>query len=237
MGMERAFGEDGIEIYQLPTGSRIRTEEFSEFGDAFQLFKETREFTHETQRRIEHSQLPLLCVEGETDCDYLRKASELLNMGDLLERFELFAAGNDSMLNKIESNSKTTPESAAEKVILLHDPESRKCPEKSDGTVYYRRKMPKHDEHPLSKGIENLFDLTTIEKVCCSNLKIIDVREAVKTRTRDVEAEGPKTYTVNSDEKRNLCNWLCENGTKEDFCHFRGVFDILNDIVEKIEAA
>ena len=29
----------------------------------------------------------------------------------------------------------------------------------------------------------------------------------------------------------NLCNWFCENGTAEDFKHFRVIFDLLEDIL------
>ena len=233
--MAKYFGDDGFAIYQLPTGSRTAVEDFKEFGKAFQVFKETKTFTNEIRTLINVSKLPLLCVEGETDCDYLRAASNLLNRNDVLEYFELFAAGSDSRLNKIETSLKVVPEPATKKVVLLHDPEDKKRPRNIDDRIY-RRKMPKYDNHPLSKGIENLFDSKTIEKARRSNSQFIDVREAVKTVTRGVEGEEPRICTVNKDEKRNLCNWLCENGTSEDFRHFGEVFDTLNEIIKEFEA-
>ena len=40
-----------------------------------------------------------------------------------------------------------------------------------------------------------------------------------------------KKYDVNKDEKGNLCNWLCEVGTIEDFKNFDKVFEILEDFL------
>ena len=42
----------------------------------------------------------------------------------------------------------------------------------------------------------------------------------------------PEKWTVNDDEKKNLCDWICENGTAEDFASFTVVFDLLKDTVE-----
>ena len=36
-------------------------------------------------------------------------------------------------------------------------------------------------------------------------------------------------WAVNRSQKTNLCNWLCENGTVDDFQHFSVIFDLLGD--------
>ena len=43
-------------------------------------------------------------------------------------------------------------------------------------------------------------------------------------------------WTVNGNEKTNLCKWLCQNGTAEDFRHFEVVFDLLNQLLGEEEA-
>ena len=40
----------------------------------------------------------------------------------------------------------------------------------------------------------------------------------------------PEEWTVN--DKGNLCEWICENGTKEDFEYFQVVFDIIEEALE-----
>ena len=40
----------------------------------------------------------------------------------------------------------------------------------------------------------------------------------------------PEKIEVNRNEKKNLCDWLCANGTKEDFEGFDIVLDIIADI-------
>ena len=41
----------------------------------------------------------------------------------------------------------------------------------------------------------------------------------------------PESWSVNDDEKRNLCDWLRDQGTYEDFRHFEAVIEILEQVV------
>ena len=41
----------------------------------------------------------------------------------------------------------------------------------------------------------------------------------------------PETRTVNKDEKMNLCTWFCDNGTADDFEHFKPTLEMLKDIL------
>ncbi|HEC1758030.1 TPA: hypothetical protein R1711_001286, partial [Campylobacter lari] len=40
-------------------------------------------------------------------------------------------------------------------------------------------------------------------------------------------------HSVNKDEKVNLCNWICENGTEEDFENFKVILEIIDEFLEK----
>ncbi len=45
--------------------------------------------------------------------------------------------------------------------------------------------------------------------------------------------EGITKYKVNSDEKRDLCNWICQNATKDDFKDFEKVFEVIEQTLLK----
>ena len=45
--------------------------------------------------------------------------------------------------------------------------------------------------------------------------EIIDIRDAHSETVRGQLQVHFETWTVNEDEKTNLCSWLCENGTFE----------------------
>ena len=38
--------------------------------------------------------------------------------------------------------------------------------------------------------------------------------------------------SVTDSEKANLCDWLCENGTPEDFQHFNLIFDLVEEALD-----
>ena len=55
LGMKRVFGDDGFGLYLLPQGQRISSEEFSEFGEAYKAFIETRKFSNDMRVAIENA--------------------------------------------------------------------------------------------------------------------------------------------------------------------------------------
>jgi hypothetical protein len=54
------------------------------------------------------------------------------------------------------------------------------------------------------------------------------VRE-IKEKIRG-ESKTYKTYEVNKDEKKNLCKWICDNATVDDFRQFETIFKIIESI-------
>ena len=59
--------------------------------------------------------------------------------------------------------------------------------------------------------------------------EFIDIESGHTKVERGEEVTVPESWSVNKDEKRNLCDWLCKHGTCEDFRHFEEVFEILAD--------
>ncbi len=50
-------------------------------------------------------------------------------------------------------------------------------------------------------------------------------------RVRGETITSPTIKSVNKDEKGNMCDWLCENGTVDDFANFELAFSIIDSII------
>ena len=173
LGMGKAFGENGFALYRLPQGEQISSEEFSEFGSAYKSFTETRKFLNDVKEAIKEAQKPVVFVDGETDVKYLQKAATLLGRQATLQRVELRDGGGFGNLNNIWNKlGSEISEIVPQKVIILHD-----CDKAYDDTKgkVFRRNIPKQQNHPIQKGIENLFEKATLEKARKFKRAFIDI--------------------------------------------------------------
>lgn len=115
LGMQDIFGENGYEIYEMPTATRISVERFSEFQRAYDYFKNTETYQKDAQNAI-ISVMPakkvLVITEGATDwkhmkvaMDVLRQKEEHATLFDALE-FEFFEYepinGTDEAVHKLQ---------------------------------------------------------------------------------------------------------------------------------------
>lgn len=231
LGMKNTFGEDGFALYRLPQGQLINPEEFSEFESAYHAFRETSKFSDDIRTAVENAQKPIVFVEGTTDEKYLRRAAKLLGQESILEKIEIRDGNGTSGLKKIwDGIGKLPPDLVTQQVVLLYDCEyTGNCENKGN---MFKRKIPQESNHPIEKGIENLFSKATLEKAKKEKSAFIDVTSAYEKTTRGKPEKVPEKWEVNKDEKTNLCNWLCGNGNKEDFQHFSKIFDVLLEILE-----
>ena len=85
--------------------------------------------------------------------------------------------------------------------------------------------------------MENLFSLRTIEKARAHKAAFVDIDPARTRIVRGEKVDEPERWTVNEDEKSNLCHWVCDNGSAEDFANFQGVFDLLRSIPGLIQSS
>ena len=237
LGLKQILGEQGFDLYELPSGTPISAEDFEEFGEAYRAFCETHRHSEEVRIAIRKAQRSLIFVEGIIDVKYLCKAASLLGFKNLTEEVaEIREGGGSGYLDNIW---KGWPEHHVERqnIVLLYDPECRKS-EEEKGSMF-RRLMTRFDDHPIEKGIENLFDRETLERARRECPAFIDVTNKHSKMVRGEEEVVPEVWTVNNDEKTNLCRWLCDNGTADNFEHFKPTLEMLNDIltVDKIEEA
>lgn len=230
IGMEKAFTSEGFQLIELPSGQEIEVERFSEFEAAYKHMQASARFLEDVRYRIAACQKPVLYLEGTTDIDYLTKAGELLGKSELVEKFEVVNAVGCSHLNKIWDTYKThLGTTIQQKWLLLYDCDASKS-SSNKGNLF--RRTITQQPHKIGSGIENLFPDTTIQRAIDHKPAFIDVTSGHVKVERGVETEIPETWKVNKDEKRNLCDWLCENGTADDFGRFSLVFDILEEVLE-----
>ena len=223
LGLRNCLGEEGFSLLRLPSGQSISPEEFGEFESAYQSFAYTERFLSDVSIAIERSQLPVVYVDGDTDVDYLHRAAQLLDQEWILEKLNLHGANGEGNLNKIWEAGRAD-NFPTQRMVLMYDSENRGL-DSNRGNLF-RRKIPIQSEHLVEKGIENLFDENTLRKALRHKPAFIDIISESGIR-RGVQICAQESWMVNGDEKRNLCDWLCENGTQDDFRHFHSVFEIL----------
>jgi hypothetical protein len=227
LGLEEELGADKISIINLPEGKEISVSSFSEFGVAYDAFKQTQVFTKDLEQAINESTKPLLYVEGDYDTKYLKKSAELLGKTDVLDMFNIRDGDGSQNLNKIwDAFNKTNFSSTLQSlVVLLYDCDTNV--QDMNKNNKYKRCMPVQSDTPIKKGVENLFSLKTIEKARTHKKAMISLS------TEEDRDNTITTYRVHKDEKRNLCDWLCTNGELDDFERFAVIFDMLDEIISE----
>jgi len=231
LGMKRDFGEDGFEIRNMPSGEVITTERFSEFANAYDILKYTAKFEQDVNKKIEETQKPIIFVEGDYDIRYIRKACQLFDKQELIEKITFIDADGYQNLNNIWKHKSNLFQAITQDMLLLYD-----CDTKiSNGTKdkIYKRIIPPIEDNLFDRGIENLFPKLTIDKAKEEKKEFIDYISESTQLIRGVESIVEEQYKVNLDEKGNLCDWLCQNGTKEDFIHFDKVFEIFEEFLSE----
>ena len=232
LGMQRVLGADGFALYRLPEGNRISPEEFTEFGDAYQAFTATRRFNDDVQAIIEKSQRPIVFVEGTTDQRYIERAATLFGKEAVLDRVDMRDGGGSGKLAKMWRDSVLPlTESLPHQVLLLFDCDTNRQAERKG--MLFQRSIPVRGDSPVKKGIENLFGRSTLE-VARQHKPAFFITEEEHGATDEYgqPITIPEKWEVIKREKGNLCDWLCGNGSQEDFEGFHVVFDLIEESLD-----
>ena len=233
LGMQQAFGDDGFALYRLPQGHQISPEEFSEFGQAYRAFMATSKFSSDIRAAVDRAQKPIVFVEGTTDQKYLRRAAQLLEKESVLAELEVRDIGGSDNLAKIWKDSLLPlTQTLPREVLLLFDcDEHKRRPAASKGKLF-QRTIPRQSNNPIQKGIENLFSKGTLEKARQHKPAFVDIDPGRTKIVRGEEHPVSDTWSINQDEKTNLCDWICENAAREDFKHFQVIFDVIEKLLD-----
>ena len=226
LGMAQTYGEDGFALYRLPQGQQISPEEFTEFGDAYQAFATTSKFSDDIRAAVKEAQSPILYMEGKTDIQYLNRATELLGKKAICEGLEIEDGGGTGGLTNIwKALLKLSDNLVPRNVVLMFDCDYPGDPDSKGNR--FKCKTPLQNSHPVKKGIENLFSQATLAKALAFKKSFINIEPGGTAVYDGVEKTIPDKWVVNEKQKTNLCDWLCENGTAEDFEHFQAVFELM----------
>ena len=230
LGMQREFGEDGFSLYRLPEGVQVSAEEFSEFGSAYSAFQQSQAFGQDMRAAIREAVKPVVVVEGKTDKAYLERAAELLGKSYALQDLEIMDGGGAGKLKTLwEGLCKLPGAMMNKRVLLLLDCDENKPP--ADRGALHRRTIALVKKSLIKTGIENLLGTDVLERAVAEKPAFIDIRDEHKRTVRGEETTIPAKWNVNEDEKTNLCSWICENGTAEDFNGFEAVLDMIDELM------
>ena len=170
-----------------------------------------------------------LMVEGKLDLRYIRRAAQLLDKNSVLDRTAMTQVGGSGNLKKLWNVLASLDDDLFRgPVVLLFDCDFDAAP-KTVGRLH-RRRLPCAD-NPLQTGIENLFDKPLLERAINHKPAFIDIASAHQRVVRGERQAVPESWTVNPKEKTNLCDWICEHATADDFRGFQQVFDIVEDVL------
>ena len=225
LGMERTFGRDGFTILELPTGSRISSERFTEFRKAFEYYQSTESFDKQIEQRFAQGNKPLVLTEGPLDVRYIQTALTLLGKEDLLNSFDIepvgMEGGNQSRLggasglDKFRNVYEVHPSLFHRPILLLYDCDTNK----QDGQVdqLWGRVIPSNDENAeVTNGIENLFPTNLFED----------------RFYRKSSPKGDGGYLLEL-RKREFCDWICEEQQNaDDFEKFDRIVEILEEFIQ-----
>lgn len=229
LGLRKEFQEGNFEIINLPNAEKVDIESFSEFEKAYSYFKDSVKYKSDLHSEIDKSKLDFLFVEGDYDIKYIQKASVLLGQEEVLTDFQLVDSNGYGGIDKVYRHfDSKLADVTPQKMLLLYDCDTNKS--NVNKSNVYKRIVNSIAENPIEKGIENLFSMATIEKAIQEKTAFIDKTPQITKLIRGEEIIEPEKWEINPNEKRNLCDWLVENGTIDDFKSFSVVFDILNEI-------
>ena len=228
LGLSKKIGDDLFDIIDLPSGLSINTERFSEFEAAYRHFTETRAFEIDVDQAIRSNAKNHLYVEGDIDRAYIMHAATLLNRASSISDFAIMdgngAGGLDGIAKRYDSEiAKVIPG----KLVLLYDCDTQK--NNKDRDQLFIRRIPQQG-NMIKRGIENLFSDASIIKAATSKPAILDKTLEHQKIERGSTTTIPETWSINPNEKRNLCDWLVTNGDASDFGAFTAIFDILDEI-------
>ena len=225
LGMEQTFSSDGFTILELPTGSRISSERFTEFGKAFEYYQNTESFKEQIEQRFMEGNKPLVLTEGPSDVRYIQTALTLLGREELLNSFYIESVGMErgnqprpggaSGLNRFRNVYESKSSLFHRPILLLYDCDTQKPDEQVN--QLWVRSVPRNDENiKVKNGIENLFSANLFQNC---------FYHTVSTRDDGGDVTGL--------DKSKFCNWICEERKNaDDFEKFDRIVEILEEFIE-----
>ena len=147
-----------------------------------------------------------------------------------MQKIKICDGGGYENLNKIWKSENILFKNLKKRILLLYDCDTKIQDNQRNNIV--KRIIPPYREALFERGIENLFSKETILKIMDANPQFIDKIEQTKKIERGIEKIIPEKYSINENEKGNLCEWICENGTKEHFANFEIIVKMIDEFLQ-----
>jgi len=226
LGMEKEFGEENIQLIDLPSGMNITSERFGEFEESFECYQKTSKFEETLHQKILSTNKPLILFEGETDAKYFKKALQLFEKNDWLENLEIDEGGisiKSGSKNSGQDNLKkgfdfllSNKKSFNRKVLFLFDCDVSNFKEYKDEHIF-KIKVPYNElNKKVPSGVENLFP---------EELFIDDYYSTDEINTGD----GGKIVKIKL-MKQKFCDYACSLNDQEIFQKYQ---EIMFPIIEE----
>ena len=224
LGMERAYGPNGYNLVELPSGLTISPERFGEFQRSFDYFTETKAFELRMREAAVAGKRPSVICEGETDPKYLQRAAELLGFDDFAANVDFdwigikeggaAKNGGAGALDNAVRLFKCNPNLVAVPLALVYD-----CDQPGDDytqTNFLVMRLPRNEANTVRKGgIENLLPPQVFGE------------EFFETKKIERGGDDKVITTTTTLRKVALCDHLCARGDVKDFALFEPIIDRL----------
>ena len=215
LGMERAYGEENLQIIELPDGKRIRAERFGELIQYFEALRQTDIFEDEVSEKVRELKRPVVICEGQTDSKYFETAANLLGYDKLSREVDFDWVGTVSDGRAVDGGKdrlkqavkllQNNPKLCRTPVVVLFDCDTDE--DLFDSNALHVRVLQRNEQNEkCDTGVENLLPDSAFEE------RFFVVKEIKR---------GANRTTIRELNKSALCDYLCkEKREPEDFERF-----------------
>lgn len=230
LGMERSLGPDAFTLVELPTGTAIGAERFSEFEASYQYLRNTKAFEEDVRTTLAQRARPSVICEGETDPIYVKAAAELLGYNNLAAQVEFdwigqrtgagAEGGGKDELTKALRFLKLNPSFVQNPVVLLYDADARK-PDEVIGNLFVLSLPDNAANTHANGGVEVLLPDDLFED---------------RFYRETIRLTGTTRSTKRELSKMELCRFACvERRDPADFELFRPTLEAISAALGIVE--
>ncbi|MFL6092464.1 AAA family ATPase [Corynebacterium durum] len=161
-GMHKIFGANGLKILKLPEGEWIDAEDFKEFDNALNVFRNLTSFKKELEKNVLNANKAIVYCEGVTDVKHIKAAGKILGYSDVLGSVELREVGDmgrgsgEKNLKKLYDTVKDNATLTSKKVFVIFDNDVN-YERALKGNVRCYIFSKNENNRIISKGIENVY--------------------------------------------------------------------------------
>ncbi len=227
LGLEDAYGENNVQIVELPSGRRIEAERFKEFMSCADAVSRTKLFDESISEKVKQLNRPLVLFEGQTDPKYFSAAAQLLGYERIVGGVDFDWVGTETdkgatdggkdRLKHAKTLLRNNPSLCKSTVVLLFDCDANVM-NSDEGMLCIRGLERNEANKTCNDGVENLLPERVFEEKFFSS--------------SEKRMGGANTAIVRKLNKVKLCTYLCETERNVDV--FEGFRSSLNMLEEAI---